>query len=141
MNAGGLHSTSLYYSFNDGKGLINYHLRVFLEILLIIITEQSWGNDLESLGHMLLHFLVAILPWQGLDSRTDDERDEIFKGVKTTLYRLHVFFGRLLIICSDPRVFNTPTCLPELRSCFMRWCERSKLWISKAVQYKRTLPV
>lgn len=47
--------------------------------------EQSRGDDLESLGYVFVYFARGSLPWQGLEARTDKERDERIKEGKESL--------------------------------------------------------
>ncbi|KAL7814204.1 casein kinase 1, delta subunit [Trichoderma aethiopicum] len=47
--------------------------------------EQSWRDDLESLGYALIYFALGSLPWQGLKAATDKERGELVKDMKTSL--------------------------------------------------------
>ncbi|KAI3333804.1 casein kinase I isoform delta [Ustulina deusta] len=60
--------TCRYASINNHKGL-----------------EQSWGDDLESLGYMLIYFARGSLPWQGLKAATDHEKRELIKQKKMSL--------------------------------------------------------
>ncbi|KAH8759516.1 casein kinase I isoform delta [Diaporthe sp. PMI_573] len=47
--------------------------------------EQSRGDDLESLGYVLLYFARGRLPWQGLRAASNKEKNELIKEKKTTL--------------------------------------------------------
>ncbi|TAQ89990.1 hypothetical protein B7494_g1681 [Chlorociboria aeruginascens] len=47
--------------------------------------EQSWGDDLESLGYVLVYFARSSLPWQGLKAMTPKEKHELVKGKKMSL--------------------------------------------------------
>ncbi|KAB5536100.1 casein kinase I isoform delta [Coniochaeta sp. 2T2.1] len=47
--------------------------------------EQSRGDDLESLGYVFVYFARGSLPWQGLKTTTDKERDERIKEGKESL--------------------------------------------------------
>ncbi|KID72415.1 Casein kinase I hhp1 [Metarhizium brunneum] len=47
--------------------------------------EQSWSDDLESLGYVLLYFARGSLPWQGIKAATDKEKLERVKNYKKTL--------------------------------------------------------
>ncbi|KAK0627066.1 casein kinase I isoform delta [Immersiella caudata] len=60
--------TSRYASINNHKG-----------------REQSFGDDLESIGYMLWYFACGSLPWQGLKATTDKERNELLKEKKLSL--------------------------------------------------------
>ncbi|KAM4067320.1 kinase [Hirsutella rhossiliensis] len=47
--------------------------------------EHSWGDDLESLGYVLLYFARGSLPWQGMKAANDKERTELIKDKKMSL--------------------------------------------------------
>ena len=47
-----------------------------------IQVEQSWGDDLESLGYIFVYLARGSLPWQGLQAATDDEKDARIKEMK-----------------------------------------------------------
>ncbi|POS68604.1 casein kinase I isoform delta, partial [Diaporthe helianthi] len=47
--------------------------------------EQSWGDDLESLGYVFVYFARGSLPWQGLKVATNDEKNVRIKEMKENL--------------------------------------------------------
>jgi len=49
----------------------------------MIVSEQSWCDDLESLGYVLLYFIRGSLPWQGRKAATEEEKDDLIKHMKT----------------------------------------------------------
>lgn len=47
--------------------------------------ELSWGDDMESLGYMLVHFARGSLPWEGLEATTEIEHEDKIGEVKESL--------------------------------------------------------
>ncbi|KAF5529289.1 Casein kinase I isoform delta [Fusarium mexicanum] len=47
--------------------------------------EQSWNDDLESLGYVLVYLSRGELPWQGLRAATKEEKDELVKEKKINI--------------------------------------------------------
>lgn len=63
----GLTGTAWYVSLNTHEGL-----------------EQSWRDDIETLGYVLIYFLKGKLNWQGLKTKNGQGKyDEIFKIKKS----------------------------------------------------------
>ncbi|KAI1191939.1 casein kinase I isoform delta [Nemania serpens] len=60
--------TTRYASINNHKGL-----------------EQSWGDDLESLGYMFVYFARGSLPWSGLKAASEKELRELIMQKKISL--------------------------------------------------------
>ncbi|KAK2592913.1 hypothetical protein QQS21_009381 [Conoideocrella luteorostrata] len=47
--------------------------------------EQSWNDDLESLGYVLVYLARGKLPWQGLRAASKKEKDELIKEKKNNI--------------------------------------------------------
>ncbi|QKX57700.1 uncharacterized protein TRUGW13939_04818 [Talaromyces rugulosus] len=47
--------------------------------------DESWGDDLESLGYVLLYFARGSLPWQGLKALTEEGKNELIKQKKLNM--------------------------------------------------------
>lgn len=76
--------TRRYASLNNhnGRGMFSVD---YVTAVANSVAEQSWGDDLESLGYVLLYFAHGSLPWQGLKSATKDGKNELIKQKKLTL--------------------------------------------------------
>ncbi|KAJ3499419.1 hypothetical protein NLG97_g355 [Lecanicillium saksenae] len=73
--------TRRYASLNNHNGQGAF-LIVFFSLVANFAAEQSWGDDLESLGYVLLYFARGSLPWQGLKAATEEEKNECIKKKK-----------------------------------------------------------
>lgn len=60
-----LTGTARYVSCNTHKGI-----------------EQARRDDLEGIGYLLLYLLMSQLPWQGLNTRTKEEKYRKIKEIK-----------------------------------------------------------
>ncbi|OAR00667.1 hypothetical protein LLEC1_07338 [Akanthomyces lecanii] len=76
--------TRRYASLNNHNGRGAFCI-FFFSLLANCATEQSWGDDLESLGYVLLYFARGSLPWQGLKATTEEEKNELIKQKKLDL--------------------------------------------------------
>lgn len=47
--------------------------------------EQSWGDDMESLGYVFVYLARGSLPWQGMKAANDKEKNELVKNSKMSL--------------------------------------------------------
>ncbi|KAL2129647.1 hypothetical protein VTI74DRAFT_7504 [Chaetomium olivicolor] len=63
-----LRGTSCYASINNHNG-----------------RALSWGDDLESLGHVLLFLARGSLPWQGIQASTKWEEEQMIKEEKESM--------------------------------------------------------
>ena len=54
------------------------------------VAEQSRRDDMEALGYILIYFLKGCLPWQGLISRTKEQKYKLIseKKLSTTVEEL-----------------------------------------------------
>ena len=77
--------TSRYASINNHNGRGKYPLKSLSHLSANLGEEQSFGDDLESIGYMLLYFARGSLPWQGLKAPTDKERNGLVKEKKMSL--------------------------------------------------------
>lgn len=81
-----LGGTISYASVNDHKGLGRHPDNLFAAALLLTeLIEQSWGDDLESLGYMFVYFARGSLPWGGIKATTDLEERELVKNMKINI--------------------------------------------------------
>jgi len=92
-----LTGTARYASINAHKGM-----------------EQSRRDDLEAIGHMLFYFLRGVLPWSGLDAKTQEEkyRKICEKKEKTPVSDLNTgfpkHFDEYLTICRGLQFTERP---------------------------------
>ncbi len=77
-----LGGTIRYASINNPNGRGAYLADLPSGLFANLWVEQSWGDDLEALGYVLLYFARGSLPWQGLKASTDETRNEMIKEKK-----------------------------------------------------------
>jgi casein kinase 1 delta/casein kinase I family protein HRR25 len=81
-----LGGTIRYASIKNHLEQGRYLLRATLPFsLLTSRTEQSWGDDLESLGYIFVYLARGSLPWQGLKASTEKEKNDLIKERKMNL--------------------------------------------------------
>lgn len=88
---------------------------------LVVSTEQSRRDDLESLGYVLMYFNLGSLPWQGLKAATKRQKYERIseKKMSTPIEVLckgypcefAVFRAFLYLKPRDPSCTSAQTCL------------------------------
>ena len=77
--------TTRYASINNHNGRGKYSIKALPHLLLKLGTEQSWGDDMESLGYVFVYLARGSLPWQGMKAANDKEKNELVKNSKMSL--------------------------------------------------------
>lgn len=81
--------TARYASLRNHLGLRKYQTSLWTffwpRSSSIMNTAQSWGDDLESVGYMLVYFARGSLPWQGLEAETDALLNEKIREKKASM--------------------------------------------------------
>ena len=102
--------------------------------------EQSRRDDLESLGYMLLYFLLGKLPWQGLKSSSREEKYKNIKLCKIT-YSLKklcqdvpIEFYEYLCYCRNLKYSEKPD-YQYLKNLFRNLYNKKKFHKSKQLQF------
>ncbi|KAI0188554.1 casein kinase I isoform delta [Astrocystis sublimbata] len=90
---------NIIYTINFGvaKEFSSEERYLRLRGLPVGVEDQSWSDDLESLGYMFIYFARGSLPWQGLRAVINDEELDLIKEMKMSLLGEELCDGLLLI--------------------------------------------
>ena len=113
--------TGVHIPWKEGKNLTGTAWYASLNTHLGY--EQSWRDDLEGLGYVLIYFLAGKLPWQGLPAKTKKEKYDKIRDKKqnTTIEELCKGFpdefAKYMNYCWSLNFEDKP-CISDLRRLF-----------------------
>ena len=70
--------------------------------------EQSRRDDLESIGYVLVYFLMGSLPWQSIQAVSVKDKIEMIKNKKNPNYQVLIYANYLEFLSTFIKIIDFP---------------------------------